>query len=71
MKCDDMRYDMKCDNIRYDMKCDNMKYGAFVKVFVDGKFLIKTKETNEVNSSRWNCNFVTPMIFFDTKIEME
>lgn len=47
MRYDDMRHSgMRHSGMRYN----GMRYGAFAKVFVDGKFLIKTKETNEVDS---------------------
>lgn len=47
-----------------------MRSGASVKVYVDGKYLVKTREENDVESPKWYFTFVTPIIPFDTKIEM-
>lgn len=48
----------------------DMRSGASVKVYVDGKYLVKTRETNDVMAPKWYFTFVTPIISFDTKIEM-
>ena len=52
------------------IKEPGIKADPFVKVFLGGKILAKTKTSEDASNPRWKESFVTPVIPLDTAIEM-
>lgn len=53
-----------------DKPKDGVKSDAFVKLFIDDKFLAKTKVVENNDTPVWRQTFVTPVITSDTVIRL-